>query len=1736
MPLSVAQERGHEVLAVIRGSAINQDGASNGLSAPSGPSQERVIRAALANAGLGPDDVDAVEAHGTGTELGDPIEAGALMATYGRRSNGPLWLGSLKSNIGHTQTAAGVGGVIKMVMALRHEVLPRTLYAEQASPHVDWAEGAVRLLAEPVEWSRGSRPRRAGVSSFGISGTNAHLLLEEPPAPAPAPEPESRPGVLPFLVSGSSAAALQAQAGRLRAFAEGAADLDPLALAGSLARDRAQLTHRAVVVAPGLEDLARQLRSVERGEAADGIPHGVARREARVGFVFPGQGGQWAGMAVELLEQSPVFAERMQACAAALAPHVDFDLLGVVRGEPGQPGLDRIEVVQPVLFAIMVSLVELWRSVGVTPAAVVGHSQGEIAAAHVAGALSLEDAARIVAVRSRCLAKIAGTGGMLAVALSPDAFAERAKAGPITVAAVNGPASLIVSGDPEALDALEASLQADHVWSRRIASTVAGHSPHVEVAREEMLSALAPVAPRGSDLPLYSTVSGGLAATETMDAEHWYRNLRQTVEFAPAVRAMGQDGVRTLIEISPHPVLTAAVADTMEAAGIDPQSVRVLGSLRRDEGGLERFTAALAEAHVAGVDVDWTPLLGAGRGERVALPTYAFQRRRYWLAASGGRQDAQALGLTPAEHPLLGATLRLGGGDGSVWTGRLSLADHAWLADHAVMGKVVVPAAVFLELALHAAVETGTPVVEALTIAEPLVLESPVALQVSVSGREVAIYSRPEAEPGADWTRHAAGTLIGVPDHDEPALVWPADGDERDPEIAYAHLAEAGYDLGPAFRGLERAVRDGDALYAEAALGEDEKHGFELHPALLEAALQAMALADRPPGMPFAFSGVRLRGAGAASLHVRLAPAEDGWSLIATATDGQPVLSIDAVRTRPVDAARPAGRNALFAVEWTAVAGASDRPGDARTAVLEIDDLAALAAQPPDQALVVIESPEGDDLLANTHALSERVLSLLQAWLAVDALSASRLVVVTRRAVAAADGERPDLVQAPLAGLLRAAASEHPGRFGLIDTDGDERSIAALPLALASDEPELALREGTLLAPRVRRFHPGGTEAADPAPGTMLITGGTTGLGATFARRMAERHGVRHLLLVSRRGAAAPGVDRLVAELHAAGCAVDVAACDATDRAALERLISAIPADRPLTAVVHAAAALDDGVLTAMDGERMRRVMRPKIDAAIHLHELTRDLPLSEFILFSSAASCLGSPGQGNYAAANAFLDALAAARHAEGLPALALAFGFWERVTELTQHLTAADGRRAGPLDLLPMSDELGLDLIDAARAAGKPMLAPMRFDLAGLAERARAGILPPILSGLARVRPRRVAAVAAAGNGDVPHLPAEAIRAEIAASLGYTSSTALDLHRSFLELGFDSLVSLELRKRLQAVTGLVLPATVMFDHPTPAALIEHLQAQLGGPAPEAAGANGNGNGNGTLAAMFRRAVQLRKLKDAVAIAEAAARLRPRFGVSHSEGEAPAVIPLAAGADEPVVFCIPSLIASSGPHEYARLAKGFAGRREVVAVPVPGFAPDELLPSMLDAVAGAQAAAIKRHAAGRPVALVGFSTGGLLAYAVAAECAREGIVPAGVVLIDSYTMDTMWPIAQPVFDRMLAGDGEHPAVDDHRLTAMGAYLGLLSAWTPEPPVAQTLLIKAADPVPGVVRVGGWRASWPMRHAAIDLPGTHETILEDHAPTTARAIDDWLERRPDAGPARGRPRMAAIRALRRAHR
>ncbi len=639
--ISDARRNGHPVLALVRGSAVNQDGASNGLTAPNGRAQERVIRTALANAGVAATDVDLVEAHGTGTVLGDPIEAGALLATYGQdRAEGrPLQLGSIKSNMGHAQAAAGIAGVIKTVMAMRHGYLPQTLHVDAPSAHVDWRSGGVELLVEGREWPVADRPRRAGVSSFGVSGTNAHVIVEEAPPPEPAGEPEpAAGGLVPWVLSGRTATAVAQQAGRLRDAVAADPAVDVADIGWSLASSRSTLAHRAVVLGRDRDELLGGLASLRDGGEPGEVVRGVAEDLGGVVFLFPGQGSQWVGMGRQLYEDVPVFARTVDECAAALAEWVDWSLLDVLRGAPGAPGLDRVDVVQPALFSVMVATAALWRSCGVEPAAVVGHSQGEIAAAHVCGALSLRDAARIAALRSRALVGLIGQGGMASVGESADVVAARLAPweGRVGVAVVNGPCSVVVSGEPEALDEFIETMAADGVRARRIAVEYASHSHHVSRVRDDVVGPLADVCPQRSALPFYSTLVGEQIDTARLTGTYWYDNLREQVLFEPAVRRLVDDGFRVFVEMSPHPVLAVPVQEIVE----DTDGAVVLSSSHRDHSEVEAVVGSLAQLHVRGGAVDWGALIGSRR--RVDLPTYAFQRQRYWLNPAQASADVAA--------------------------------------------------------------------------------------------------------------------------------------------------------------------------------------------------------------------------------------------------------------------------------------------------------------------------------------------------------------------------------------------------------------------------------------------------------------------------------------------------------------------------------------------------------------------------------------------------------------------------------------------------------------------------------------------------------------------------------------------------------------------------------------------------------------------------------------------------------------------------------------------------------------------------------------------------------------------------------------------------------------------------------------------------------------------------------------------------------------------------------------
>jgi acyl transferase domain-containing protein/acyl carrier protein len=1399
--LSEARRRGHRVLATIRGSAINQDGASNGLTAPSGPAQRRVIRQALGAAGLSAGQVDAVEAHGTGTTLGDPIEAQALLATYGQSRTDPLWLGSVKSNIGHAQAASGIAGVIKMVQALRHGVLPKTLHAATASSHVDWTAGNVRLLTESRTWPRREEPRRAAVSSFGGSGTNAHVILEETESPVVEAASHDLPAV-PWVLSAASESGLRGQAAALRSIV----DRSSADVGHALATTRSPLAHRAVIVeSDGFAD------ALDRFPEPDSVVTGVADLSGKVVFVFPGQGAQWAGMARELLDGSPVFAAKLRACENALAPYVDWSLEAVLREESGAPALDRVDVVQPALFAVMVSLAELWQEHGVRPAAVVGHSQGELAAAHVAGALTLEDATRAVALRSKEITALAGTGGMVSVALPvSDVESELADYGDrVSVAALNGTSSVVIAGEPDALDELVEGWTAREIRARRIPVDYASHSPRVERIRKRLLTALAGISPSGNEIPFHSTVTGEIADGAGLDADYWYRNLRETVRFEPVISALAESGHDVFIELSPQPVLTMAVQETVEAAG---HPAVVVGSLRRDDGGPRRFLTSVAEVYVRGTEVDWRPAFGPGPHPHVDLPTYAFQRDRYWLATPGlPGAGAVPPGLAGTGHPLLSAVVATG--EGHLFTGGLSVRGTPWLAEHVVGGAIVLPGTAFSELALCAGERVGCAALSELTLRTPLVLaeDRDTALRLFVGApdeagdRVVTVYARAETgDEDAKWTCHATGVLSdGATADGFDLAAWPPAGAvQADLTGYYDRLAEAGIDYGEPFRGLKTVWRQGNDVYAEIEAPEgalDDLDAFAVHPALLDAALQSLGFGARSSSerrMPFAWNQVRLFAAGARILRTRLTTVDDDTIALRVAdATGAPVLEIGSLRLRavPAEPVAATGRD-LYTVEHVPLA------------------LASTAAE-----VETWTCPPGD---ARSMILS--TVDATRSWLANG--SGTRFVVVTPDA-------ETDPAVAGVHGLVRSIQAEHPDRFVLAEI-GESVDTEVLSRAVATGEPQFRVRGDEVTVPRLARLRT--DSGAAGFGGTVLITGSAEGLAGLVARHLVTGHDVSRVLLLSRRGIEAPGAAELREEL---GDRLEVAACDVADRDALATAVG----EHRLTGIVHTAATLADGLLGSLIADDLDLVFRSKVDAALSLDELAREHEVTTFVVFSSVAGLLGGAGQAFYAAANGFLDALARRRRTEGLPGVSLAWGLWDAQGGMAGRLGALNLGRATRSGLVPLDAADALRLLDAACASGESLVAPARFDTAAWRS---APVAPPaMLRGLVRTPLRRAATSAdrssftgrLAGMSEVDQRQAvlELVSTHAAAVLGHGGAAAVDPGRAFRDTGFDSLTAVDLRNRLVAACGVRLPATAVFDHPTPRALAEELHRVLLGTAP---------------------------------------------------------------------------------------------------------------------------------------------------------------------------------------------------------------------------------------------------------------------------------------------------------------
>ncbi|WP_433655139.1 type I polyketide synthase [Nocardia sp. CA-128927] len=1582
--LSDARRNGHRVLAVVRGSAMNSDGASNGLTAPNGLSQERVIREALANAGMSTQDIDVVEAHGTGTKLGDPIEAGALLATYGRdRPVGrPVWLGSVKSNIGHTAAAAGVAGVMKTVLAMRYGILPKTLHVDEPSPYVDWASGAVSLLRERIAWPDTGSPRRAGVSAFGISGTNVHLILEQAPDPQPEPSLTGASGlsraslapvdgsVVAWVVSGKCAAGLRDQALRLASHVDADPLLDPVDIGFSLVSTRSAFSHRAVILGRERADFLRGLKAVADGDigvAANVVQSVACREPGKTVFVFPGQGSQWAGMGRELLETSPVFRDRMLACGEALAPHVEWSLLDVVRGVAGAPSLDRVDVVQPVLFAVMVSLAAVWQSRGVQPDAVVGHSQAELVAACVAGVVSLEDAARIVAVRSQLIgAELSGRGGLVVLSVSEERARELIVAwGPrLTVAALNGPTLTVIAGDSETLDELIAACEKDGVRTRRVLIDYASHSDHVEVIRDKIFEQITDVAVHPARITWLSTVTGQPVDTDVLGVDYWYRNLRETVRFAPVIESLAKDGYRIFIEVSPHPVLLESVHDILESATYPAEPV-VVGSLRRAQPEALSLCTALAEVYTHGASVDWSTIFADTDARQVELPTYAFQHQRFWLQddqpLTVAAATAQETGLWQAidcdDRATLAQTLHLTSDEEKAALDRMVPALSAWHRDTRD----------------HNAVRQWRYRVAWKPLADGIAANS-----VELTGAWLFIV--PASHIDHPWTK---ALTVALTDHGAHVVPVTLTMNETDRSAIADHL--------------------GNTL-------------ANLHtPA--EAVLSLLALDEQP--------------------HPRYPALPNG--LVAT------VGLIQALR----DTATPAPL-------WLATQGAvSTVPADLLTH--------------PGQAHVW-----GVGLTA--------CLEYPDTWGGLLDLPDTPTPTVVGR-------------------TLRALADSHP-------------------------EDELAVRPTGIYGRRLE--HVPGTDSA-PTPwapyGTVLVTGGTATLGGHLARWLIG-NGAQHIIFASRReGPRSSVADELRAELAGLDVSTVVTECDTTDREDFARLLDSVPQEYPLAAVVHVADVLDEARLDSLVPAQLDAVVGSAVATAMNLHSLSSETGLSAFLLLSSAAGLVGSPGQAQQAAISTFFDALAQYRRMQGLPATSIGSGPWDDQT-FGGGAPERDLSRQGievmapPLAVIALQQTLdGNDTaVTMANVAWERFASTLTLVrpsplLSALPELARehdpAETPRQLVDTGASFRTR----LAGRSEADQQDLLLERVRADLAALLGHSSIGEVAADEDFLKMGVDSIIAVSLRKKIKAATGIQLPVTFTFDYPTPAALAARLRTKFAETISNSSAADSAEGDTGSVGPLFDLAMSQEKYAEAMDLLSVTGRMRKKYRRISELSNRPSPVYLERGAEGPMIICLNTVTPTKGHFHYARFASTFRGIRDVVVLDSPGFIEGEELPDSVDVLAETQAAAVLECAAGKPFVLVGHSSGGWIGHAVASGLEARGVQPAGLVFIDTRFLGGIsFGLVGIFMSTVLDYWGDYWSAEHAPLSAFGTYLDLFAKWKRPTLTTRVLTIQATK---NPLKYLDVELLMPMdihvNETRVKMAGDHFTVLLDDrlCREVATLVGEW---------------------------
>jgi len=1534
-PLSKALADGDPIYAVIRGSAVNQDGRSNGLMAPNPLAQEAVLREAYRQAAVSPGKVQYVEAHGTGTLLGDPIEAKALGIVLGvdRPPGRPCALGSVKTNMGHLEAAAGIAGLIKVALALRHREIPPSLHFEKPNPHIPFDELPLRVQTTLDPWPAESGPALAGVSSFGFGGTNAHVVLEEaPPAISGKPEAERKIGTHLLPLSARSPEALQSLARSWQNFLatpESAAAVLDVCYTASVRLSHHD--HRLAVTGNSPAQLIESLEAFLRGETRPGLSSGrkLAARRRKLVFVFPGQGSQWFGMGRRLFEQEAVFREVIERCDRAMRPYGDWSLLAEIKvTEAAQSRLNEVDIIQPALFAIQVALAALWRSWGIEPQAVVGHSLGEVAAAHVAGALSLDDAVRVICHRSRLFKRTVGQGAMAVVELSIEE-ARRVLIGSedrVSIAVSNGPTSTVLSGDPAALAAILDQLQRRDVFCRMVKVDFASHSPQMEPLRADLLQALEGLQPRAESVPIYSTVTGQVSHGLEFDALYWTRNMREPVLFSTAVQHLVEAGHDIFLEISPHPILLSAMQQGFHHFG---QEAAVLPSLRREEDEHTVLLGSLGALYTLGYPVDWNLIYPTG-GRCVQLPFYPWQRERCWLEPSTGDTGSHREQVSRGgngKHPLLGRHFKSADPAGThFWETTLDKNSLPYLDDHRIQGIAVLPASAYLEMALAAAVEVfGAQSVALKDIEFRKALFLPeggtYTIQVILSqGAEGATSFHIYSCSGQSWMLHATGKVSLQEDN---SVITPEAGTETLKEMRtrcaekisgedyYRKLSESGVHYGPFFQSIAQLWRNNGDVLGEVQVPdgpEADFNGFRVHPAILDAGLQAFGAAIAAEATEKSRQGIYLpTRIGQFRVHGR--PDRHLWSHTRVqrretdATTGEVQLLDEAGRVAVdiqglrfeylgEDAPLATVENLddwLYEFQWQPkerVAGKPSAPasqaswviftdnggvGEALAALLEArgersvlvssgesfeqtdgehyrirpdrpEDIHRLfeSAQPGYRGIVHLWSLDGarpeETTVASLNAAQTMgcgsVLLLVQELARMESPDLPRLWLITQGAQVA--GEKPaplSVAQSPLWGLGRVIAREHPTFWGgLVDMEpGSSLRDAAVhqlweEVSSADGEDQLAFRQGRRYVGRLVRQHPSVTQAPPlrwRTDGSYLISGGLGDLGLLVARWMVEQ-GARRLILLGRTqlpprtnwssvgtGSRLARQITAIRELESLGASVHLAPVDVADEGALSGFLDEFRAEGwpPIRGVVHAAGVLQDGLLVQLDAAALTTVLRPKVTGGWLLHRLLQDDSLDFFVLFSSAGSVLGQPGQGNYAAANAFLDALAHHRQAQGQPALSINWGAWAGAG----FADSVGGKRlAARLALLGISSlapKQALEMLGRLLGQTATQVVAVPVNWKQYREFYPAGNASPLLSELAREEaevPRpagrtseRRDALLAAEPAERRQLLQSYLSEQVARVLGLSPSK-LDVQQPLSHLGLDSLMAVELKNRI--------------------------------------------------------------------------------------------------------------------------------------------------------------------------------------------------------------------------------------------------------------------------------------------------------------------------------------------------